>query len=39
MEIVNVEDESHFLNFDDSSSLLIDTLRSSPIMGGGGEAN
>ena len=33
MEIINVEDESHILNYEDSSSLLTDILKSSPIMG------
>lgn len=33
IEIVNVEDESRLLNFDRNDSLLVDYLKSSPLLG------
>ena len=32
-EIVNVEDESHQLNYDEDLTLLVDALKGSAIMG------
>lgn len=33
IEVVNVEDESRLVNFDDNSSSLLDFVKASPIMG------
>lgn len=32
MEIVNVDDESNFVNYEDGFSLLVDAIKNSPIM-------
>ncbi len=32
MDIVNVEDKSNFLNYEGGMTLLVDSLKSSPIM-------
>ena len=37
MEIVNVDDESNFVNYDDGFTLLVDVLKNSPIMSQGGQ--
>ena len=37
MEIVNVDDESNFINYDDGFTLLVDVLKNSPIMSQGGQ--
>ena len=32
MEIVNVDDESNFVNYDEGFTLLVDVIKNSPLM-------